>query len=238
MRVVGIDGARAGAEAGWVAVALEDGHLSEVGFFERIADVLQEARDAAIVGVDMPLGHDDPQGQRGGRRLADEAARAFLGPRRDSVFLIPPLDLFALPTHEDARREAAHRGVLAPSAQAWALRGRLLDANAAWVADARLHEVHPEVSFQTLHHQLGGQGSLGHAKRTWNGLFERLQLLQRAGLRPARSFGGIGRAGPDDVLDATIVAWTAARLARGEAEPLPASPPADLATRKPVAIWR
>ena len=40
----------------------------------------------------------------------------------------------------------------------------------------------------------------------------------------------------DDVVDAAIVAWSARRIARGEARPLPDPP--EVAHGRPVAIWR
>jgi hypothetical protein len=78
---------------------------------------------------------------------------------------------------------------------------------------------------------------LEHAKHTWNGLFEWLDLLRKEGLRPARSLGGVGRASPDDVLDATAVAWSAQRLAGGSGASLPVAPSKDPATGRAIGIW-
>jgi len=44
-----------------------------------------------------------------------------------------------------------------------------------------------------------------------------------------------GQAAPDDVLDAAVAAWTAARKANGEAATLPPEPP--LRDGRAVAIW-
>jgi predicted RNase H-like nuclease len=44
-----------------------------------------------------------------------------------------------------------------------------------------------------------------------------------------------GRASADDVLDAAIAAWSAARRVRGPAAALPAEPP--MQDGRPVAIW-
>lgn len=237
--VVGVDGARIGETQGWVAVTLRDGHLRELAFHPTFDAVLAEAGDAAVVGVDMPIGHDDPHGQlRGGRRACDLAAQDWLGPRRASVFLVPPLDLLRLPAHADAVREAGARGVLAPSVQLWNLRARLLDVDARAAKDPRIVEVHPEVAFQRMLRAEGkAESHLEFRKKTWGGLHERLELLHRAQLRPTRSFGGVGLVSPDDVLDATAVAWSAHRAAHGLAVALPAEPPADPATGRAVAIW-
>jgi hypothetical protein len=58
-------------------------------------------------------------------------------------------------------------------------------------------------------------------KRSWNGQQERLALLRATGIElPARLEAGLAPA--DDVIDAAAAAWSAHRIARGEAQPLPA----------------
>jgi predicted RNase H-like nuclease len=238
---VGVDGARIGGRAVWVGVRLEDGGLREVGAEPTLQELLASQGDAAAIGVDIPVGHEDPLGadaRQRGVRQADAAARQFLGPRRASIFHAPPPLLLEQPSHAAAIALARSKGWEAPSAQAWALAPRIREARAAAALDARIVEVHPECSFQALKQALGGQGPLEHPKAGWNGLFERLTLLHRGGLRPARSYGGIGRAGPDDVLDATAAAWSAQRVALGQALSLPGAPrPLDPATGREVAIW-
>lgn len=230
--VVGVDGARRAGIAGWAVVRLEHGKLWRVAFHARFADVLAEAGDARVVGVDMPVGHD---GGALGRRACDAAAQAWLGPRRASVFPVPPLDLFELPAHAPACAEARARGTLAPSAQAWGLRERLLEVNA--LADARVREVHPECSFQAMLREHEPGAHLAHGKRCAAGLRERLALLHAHGLRPSRSFGGVGLLAPRDVLDASAAAWSAQRIAAGQARVLPEAPPRDPRTGRLVAIW-
>lgn len=90
-----------------------------------------------------------------------------------------------------------------------------------------MREVHPEVSFAVL----SGDEPMASSKRTWNRMQERLAALATAGvrlpdrLRPAGSVAGV-----DDVLDAAVVAWTARRIARGEAISFPSRP-------EDAAIW-
>lgn len=241
--VVGADGSGAPGPTGWVLVRLGDGQLrfaALVGSFKEVLAEVEEA-GAEALAVDIPIGHDDPDGTaRGGRRLADRAAKAFLGPRHASVFPVPPLSLFELDDHEAAAARAEQEGWIKPSRQVWNLGPRIREVHAAvrdHAAGDRIFEAHPEVSFQALHHQLGGGGALDHGKRDPDGVHERLELLHRAGLRPRRALGGVGRASPDDVLDATVCAWTAARIAAGEAATLPEEPPTDPETGRPVAIW-
>jgi len=62
-------------------------------------------------------------------------------------------------------------------------------------------------------------------KTTWNGLMLRRRLLAEADVAVPDTLAIAGAtAGPDDVLDAAVVAWTASRIAAGSAEWLPRSP--------------
>lgn len=234
-RVVGVDAARA---EGWVAVSLQDGRLHSMSVHPTLQALLAAEGGADVVAIDLPLGHDDPSGARDrGRRACDAAAREFLGGGRGaSVFLVPPPSVLDVSDQTEAVLLCRSKGWTAPSAQVWGLRPRLLEAREV-LRDGRVREVHPEVSFRALRQTLGVDAPLEHAKATWAGLVERLELLHAGRLRPERSVGGVGRASPDDVLDATVAAWSAARIATGAASTLPKEPPLDPATGRPVAIW-
>jgi predicted RNase H-like nuclease len=160
-----------------------------------------------VIGVDVPIGLP----KTGERRRADMAARHLVGARRASVFFTPARAALEATTYREARTVAP-----STSAQGWALRTAILDVDR--VRDPRVHEVHPEVSFAVL----AGE-PLAFAKRTWNGHRERLELLGRAGIEiPDHLDAGLVAA--DDVLDAAVAAWTAARIARGEHMTIPADP--------------
>jgi predicted RNase H-like nuclease len=87
MRVTGVDACR----RGWVAVSLDGPdaagplRVGTIRVHETLAGVLDGHR-ARVVGIDMPLGL-----LGSGWREADRAARRRLGPRRSSVFAIPPV---------------------------------------------------------------------------------------------------------------------------------------------------
>jgi predicted RNase H-like nuclease len=203
---LGVDAAR----GGWIAVALEDGGFADAVLERRFPSLLERFADAAVIGVDVPIGLPAP----GTRRRADVEARKLVGARRSSVFFTPSRAAVEAATYGAARK-------LEPStsAQGWALRTAILDVNR--VHDPRVHEVHPEVSFRVL----AGE-PLAFAKRTWNGHRERTRLLRRAGIRiPDRLDAGLVPA--DDVLDAAVGAWTATRIARGEHLTVPADPASD-----------
>jgi predicted RNase H-like nuclease len=223
LRVVGVDGCK----GGWVVVELTDGAVTDctfVGTFPQIA-----ARDARVVGVDIPLG--EPPGVT---RAADAAARAFVGGYlASSVFTAPPLAAVRADDYETACRVSLDLVGKKLSKQSWALREKMLDAYPAWRAEPeRIREVHPESCFRAL-----AGAPLTTRKKSWAGLRQRTALLRGAGIELADDLGPVGdAAAPDDVLDAAAAAWGAARIARGDGRSLPDPPERDVDGR-PVAIW-
>jgi predicted RNase H-like nuclease len=149
--------------------------------------------------------------------------------------MISPPRFQGKPTSDHAaaiaiNQQATGAGV---SAQAFALRRKLLEVD-AWVrhAGVTVVEVHPEVSFAGL----AGRPLL-ESKRTWAGVVRRRRLLAEAGIVLDDDLGPAGSAAAvDDILDAAIAAWTARRVARNEAEPMP-DPPQVFSDGIPSAIW-
>jgi predicted RNase H-like nuclease len=219
-RVTGVDAGR----LGWVAVSLAAPSRSagELAVTVRVAaslDVLlapeQDLAGTTIVGIDMPLGLLET-----GWREADRAARGLLGPRRSSVFAIPPRAVWAETSYPAANqrcRELTGQGL---SAQAWGLRAKLLEAN--WYRPRcghPLYEVHPELAFGAM-----AGAPLAASKHTGPGRDERRRLLARCGIQiPA----GTAATLIGDVLDAAAVAWSARRIAAGQAVTVPALPQHD-----------
>jgi predicted RNase H-like nuclease len=200
---LGVDAAR----GGWIAVALQDGRFADAVLERRFPALLERFPEAAVVGVDVPIGLPEV----GSRRRADLEAREVVGARRASVFFTPPRAALEAVTYTEARAVAP-----STSAQGWALRTAILDVDR--VRDPRVREVHPEVSFAVL-----AGHPLAAAKRTWNGQRHRLDLLAGADIQiPDQLDAGLAAA--DDVLDAAIAAWTATRIARSEHITIPADP--------------
>jgi len=197
---------------------IEDDRFAGSLLAATFAQLLGALTDAAAIGVDIPIGLPSESG-----RDADRAARAFVGPRRNSVF--PTASRAAL----DAPTYAEGRAIMPSlSAQSFALGKKILEVDSC--LEDRVFEVHPEVSFAAL---AGGQHLL-HSKKSWNGQMERRRLLATAGIELPDEME-VGPAAADDVLDAAVAAWSAARKARGEAAMLPPDPP--IQAGRPVAIW-
>jgi predicted RNase H-like nuclease len=170
---------------------------------------------STVVGIDMPLGL-----LAAGWREADRAARGLLGPRRSSVFAIPPRAVWEQPSYQAANRRCRELTGQGFSAQAWGLRAKLLEANSYRDGCGHpLYEVHPELAFGAL-----AGAPLAASKHTPAGRADRRRVLAEAGLEiPA----GIPAAILGDVLDAAAVAWSARRIAAGQAVTLPAGPQLD-----------
>ena len=218
MHVVGVDvWARR-----WVAVVVGT-DVESVAVFEQLSEIGIAYSSASVIGVDIPIGLPEI-----GVRAADVAARSYVKPRSSSVFSAPPRDVLTEPTYQDALALSRKRHGRGLSSQAYHLGAKILEAEA--VDDARLHEVHPEVSFRAL------KGApLEHAKKTWNGQMERRQLLADAGLQLPDDLGSAAAVAPDDVLDAAVAAWSARRIAAGTAATLP-DPPEVIGDHR-VGIW-
>lgn len=210
-RVLGVDG----CPAGWVGVAL-DGGGARVYAGATLAAVIGAAeQDGPLtrVGVDIPIGLSD-----GGPRQADLLARQRLGRRRSSLFLTPVRAALELAEYGEAvalNRAKTGQGF---SRQAFGLRTKVLEVDAFVRFGGRaILEVHPELSFATM-----AGAPLTHGKKTWAGAVERQRLLARHGIVLDGDLGPAPRrAGVDDVLDAGAAAWTARRVALGQAESLP-----------------
>jgi predicted RNase H-like nuclease/predicted enzyme related to lactoylglutathione lyase len=212
-RVAGVDL----AGGGWAVVVLDGNRVVDAFRCESFADALLV--DAEFVGVDIPIGIPVE-----GTRPADAEARRFVGPRASSVFTTPLRPVLEAPTYAEARRLATELTGKSVTAQTYALAKRILEVDEHAERDERVIEVHPEASFREL-----ARRPL-ESKHRSQGLAERRALLEQAGIDLPPS---VPRIAEPDLLDATVVAWSASRYARGEAVPLP-----DGHTDRIGAIWR
>jgi predicted RNase H-like nuclease len=192
-----------------MAVALGEDGVVGARLFTGLPAVLAEWPDADAYAVDMPIGLPER-----GRRRADEAARAFVGPRAASVFNAPPRGVLLLP-YADAVRRCAELGAPGVSRQAYALGAKILEVEPIAAREPRVVEVHPECSFR----ELAGE-PVEHPKTTWAGFRMRVRLLEAAGI----SVPELPELPILDTVDAAAAAWSGLRVARGEATTLPSDP--------------
>jgi len=226
--VVGVDGCR-----GRWATVLWDGasdSVPEVRLLGAFDEVL--AVDARVIAVDMPIGLPE-RGGRGGRSCETQA-RARIGERRSSVFAVPARAA-VMETDYRAACDASLRHSDPPrkvSKQTFMLfpHMRAIDALISPEMQARVHEVHPELSFWAMN----GGAPVPLPKKVRGrcfapGLALRRSLLVAAGfpLARLRLAPGAERAGADDVLDACAAAWSARRIRDGEHLRLPSEPERD-----------
>jgi predicted RNase H-like nuclease len=220
--VVGIDG----TASGWVGVALRDAAFADAIVAGDVKTLLRHFPHAAVVAVDMPIGIPER-----GVREADMAARGVLrGGRCSSVFVVPPRFVLEAPDYASALQRCRQIGAPGVSRQAYGLRRRIFEVDEIAATTPRLVEVHPEVSFHSLN-----SGPLAASKHSWSGLQERRRLLATAGIVIPDTLANASGAGPDDVVDAAVAAWTATRVLRKTAGTLPTQPPLDERGR-PIAI--
>ncbi len=220
---VGLDG----CPSGWIAAVVDDGRLVAVEYVKSANAAVLAHPFARAFAFDTPIWLS-PDGDR----AADREARRFLPTgRASSVFNTPPLAALHAASYEEANdtsRRVSGKGL---SRQSFALLNKIREVAEVAEADDRVFEAHPEVSFAAL---AGGRAL--PSKKTWDGLMQRRALLAAAGLALPDLVGEASRRGAaDDIVDAVACAWTAARVARGEARPLP-DPPQRIEGRE-VAIW-
>lgn len=228
--IAGVDG----CPGGWLAV-LVGGLEPRAARAAIVPDLpaLLEA-EAALIGIDMPIGLMEAPGQA---RSADLAARAFLAERNLEGHRAPGSRVFAAPSR--AHLDVLRAGGGYPAIRAAFPQGRRLskqcfnicdriaaldDLGAARHAD-RIWEVHPEISFAAL------AGRTLAPKKSPAGRRARHQALSRIGFDLDELGASLGRKArrwnADDLLDACAAAWSALRIARGAHRTLPDPPERD-----------
>lgn len=199
-RVVGVDV----AAGRWVAVVFGNGRFEHAEVCAALDVLLAGLGRMDAVVVDIPIGLPPA----GTVRACDGLARAALGPRRSSLFSVPSLAVLTAASHAQASaRHVAETGK-GISQQSYALRHRILEAAGV----DGLREGHPELSFALM-----GAGPCAASKKSWDGQRDRLTRLAAHAIVLPDALGPAGRVAPDDLLDAAAMAWTARRVARGEA---------------------
>lgn len=239
--IAGVDG----CPGGWLVVLrpLDEPAAARMAIVPDFAAVLALQPSPEFIGIDMPIGL--PETTSTGGRDADVGARANLGARQSAVFAVPSRAAVmqsdyreacaaALATSNPPRKISKQCFFLFPKI-------REIDAVMSPALQSRVHETHPEVAFWALN----GERPLDEPKKVKSrphppGLALRRRLLSAAGYDPAfledRTGIRASVAGPDDLLDAAACAWTAARIARGQARRFPDKPTLDAKGLR-IEIW-
>lgn len=205
MRVLGVDVA---GRHGWVGVVLDDRGYAGADLDDSLGALIARLEPLDAIAVDIPIGN-----LAWGGRAVDGAARALLGARSSTIFNAPPTEVLELATYEEANAALAARGLPKLSKQSWGLRHRMLDAAEAAEHDDRIHEVGPELCFAAMN----GGAPIAERKKSWAGARHRIDLLHAEGIELPADLGRAGAVPVDDALDAAACAWTARRIATGEA---------------------
>jgi predicted RNase H-like nuclease len=221
MLVAGVDGCR----AGWIVVTAEADDdlltLRSVNVVSSFKDVLASTLICAAVAVDIPIGLS-----AGPSRQADLLARRLLAPKRSSSVFPPPLR--AVLYCDDYRQACDASATICGkrlSKQAFNITPKIREADVAiWPAgQSRVVEAHPELAFC----RLNGGRPMAHNKKTAIGSAERALLLSVLYGDDASTWPVPRGAVRDDLYDAAVLARTAARVAFGIEERLPAEPQLD-----------
>ena len=213
----------------WLAVAFDQDGYDHTALFDEIGELWQRYEEQSPrILVDIPIGLIE-EGES--TRECDRAARGVLGSRSRSVFTPPVREATRKRRYPAAKRVNERRADASLSKQAFAISDQIAAVDDLLrnvpEAAAAIRESHPEVCFRAF----AGE-PLEHSKRKAGGYAERIRTL--AGYDPdappivqnvAEATGGADVA-VDDVLDAVVLAYTAAP-GEGELRSLPADPPTD-----------
>ena len=217
---VGVDGCK----AGWLCFTV-DLHNYETDFhiLPHFADVLIDFKCADVVAVDIPIGL--PQS---GARACDIEVRRRLGkPRSNSVFPAPIRPILRATTYEKACQKSLRAGGKKISKQAFGILSKVREVDRVTSPGLQnwVYEVHPELCFCALN---GGK-AMRFGKLSASGRAERMKLLSKAYPQIRTHLDQLERrlAGPDDLLDAAVAAWTAVRIGQKQAVHLPEKPEFD-----------
>jgi predicted RNase H-like nuclease len=213
----------------WFAVAFDQNGFDHAAVVDEIGQLWHRYEERAErVLVDMPIGLIE-DGQEG--RACDSLARDVLGSRSASIFTPPVREATRKRRYPAAQRVNERKAGRGLSKQAFNISDGIaaVDDLLRNVPEARaaFAESHPEVCFRAL----AGQ-PLEHSKRKAGGYAERMRALATydpdapAAVQAAAEAAGDHDVTVDDVLDATVLAYTA-KPGQGTLRSLPADPPTD-----------
>ncbi len=220
--VAGVDGCK----DGWLVILLEledDRRIAGENWYV-IPDfhgLLELSEAPRFLGVDIPIGL--PNAAIPGGRSCDQQARQRLGHKRGtSVFSAPARRVLRARNYQEAvklNRESSRHGV-GITLQVYNLLPKLREVHEVMTPElqARIREVHPEVSFSAMN-----GGPVRESKHSPQGKALRLKLLDDTfgRVEDALAEATSASVSQEDVIDAYAVAWSAWRMACGKARHIP-----------------
>lgn len=208
--VAGVDGCR----SGWVCFTVDSrSQEGKVDFPADFATLINCVPKPNIIAIDVPIGLWEK-----GDRCCDKAARVLLGkPRRCSVFPPPPRSALEADTYQEASGLSRKANGKRLSKQSFGILPKIRQVDELMTPELqkRVFEVHPEVSFWALN----DKRAMRDKKSSQEGKEERLKVLLPCYPCLRRLLADLAReqARDDDLLDAAVAAWTAERIAKGQA---------------------
>ena len=207
MDLIGVDG----TSSGWIASigSSRDKCLSTIKFSEDLNKLLSDYPDSIVV-IDMPI----ELNKKNYLRTCDVLAKKYLGKAFQSSIFIPPLKrVLKCNTYQEANelsKKIAGKGL---SKQSWYLKNKISEVQDLCKFSNKIYEGHPECSFKMLKNR-----PLDAKKKSVKGIFERLNLLKKAGLDPLSTSLNLQNSSAikiDDVLDSMVLFITALRIVEG-----------------------
>jgi len=211
--VVGIDGCRGGWVCLWVDLPTRE---TRVEIVTELTQLLNQPKHPNVVAIDIPIGLPDRVDRA--VRTCDKVARRLLGwPRSSSVFPAPARQALNAEQYRDACRLNYQALGKRLSKQSFAILPKIRHVDTLISPEKQkwIVEVHPEVSFW----ELNGKQPLKNKKSSDAGAAERLKLLEPhyPSLRRYMLESASASTKREDILDAAVAAWSAERVARGQA---------------------
>ena len=204
MDLIGLDG----TSSGWIASigSSRNKCLSTITFSEDLDELLSDYPDSVVV-IDMPI----ELNEKNYLRECDVLAKKYLGKEFQSSVFIPPLKrVLKCTNYQEANelsKKIAGKGL---SKQSWHLKSKISEVQKISKLCNKVYEGHPECSFKMLKNE-----TLKAKKKSVLGVFERLDLLRRAGLDPLSVSLNLEKNSSikiDDILDSMVLFITALRI--------------------------
>ena len=205
--IIGIDGTL----TGWVASigSSRNTCLPTIKFYEKLDRLLAEYPNSVVV-IDMPI----KLNKKKYLRECDVLAKKYLGKDFQSSVFIPPLKkVLQCRTYNEANKLSKEMTGKGLSKQSWYLKNKINEVQDLTKIYNKIYEGHPECSFKMLKNE-----TLNEKKKSVLGIFERLDLLRKAGLDHSLlriEMEKNSKIKIDDVLDSMVLFITALRIVKG-----------------------